>query len=213
MGYLKDLGTSTVDSVCELTGYPKDVFGRLLNSLDPQDGCPVKDWDKPGTELCNFTSPYGHLHFAHGSGDDFHCFDYEVIDAGPRGSFIILDSTINSETGCFIMGGTYKVLPCNSQAEKEYALAFAQGIVDLAVEWCHDNCIKVTKRGWNQDAQYFVRCVAMALFDFKFKDFKRGEYLFTERQMRFGGKKVDTLVSSLMCQHGIFRDVLEASSR
>ena len=211
MGYLKDLGESVVAGICPDTGYPLDEYGRLLNSLDPRDGCPVKDWDKQGTELYNFTSPYGHLHFAHGSGDDFHCFDYEVIDAGPRGSFIILESAINSETGCFIMGGTYKVLPCNSQAEKEYALAFAQGIVDLAVEWCHDNGIKVTKRGWNQDAQHFVRCVAMALFSYEFKDFNKGGDLFSDRQMRFGGKKIDALVSRLMCKNGIFGDVLEAS--
>ena len=115
MGYAKDLGTGTVHSICPITGYPRTQYGHLLDTASLHDGRPIPDWDKPGTELPNFTSPYGHLFFAIGSGDDFWCFDFADVNAGPRGSFIVLHATINSETGRFIEDAPhgYRVMPAN----------------------------------------------------------------------------------------------------
>ncbi len=209
---MSDHNTSLVSvGLCEKTGYPISEDGNLLNTICDRDGKVIEGWDKPGVELKCFTDPYCHLEYAHGSGDDFHCFDFEVINAGPRGEFIILDSTINSETGCFIMGGSYEVLPVNTTEQRKYAVKFAQGIVDLAVEWVFDNDIKASKRGWNQDAEYFVRSVADALFDYRFKDWKNDKPKFSEREFRFGGKAINKLVEECMCKHGIFNDVLGAS--
>ena len=53
------------------------------------------------TEL---TNPYGLLGYAVGSGDDFWCFDYALLEDGR----MVLSATINSETGCFIMSGGYE---------------------------------------------------------------------------------------------------------
>lgn len=197
--------------LCDKTGYPISDHGHLLQTICGRTGEVIEGWDKPGIELTCFTDPYCHLYYAHGSGDDFHCFDFEVITAGPRGDFIVLDSTINSETGCFIMGGTYKVLPINTTEEKKYAVRFAEGMVDLAVEWVFDNGIKATKRGWNQDSRYFVRSVAAALFECEFHDWCKNADKFSDRQFRFGGKVIDKVVAEC-CTQGIFGDVLAAGS-
>jgi hypothetical protein len=204
---------SRLESVglCEKTGYPVSRDGHLLRTICNRTGEVIAGWDQPGTELEVLTDPYCFLHFAYGSGDDFHCFDYELVDAGPRGKFIILDSTVNSETGCFIMGGTYAVLPINTEKEKKYAVSFAEGIVDLAVEWVFDNDVKATKRGWNQDERYFVRAVARALFDYKFRNWKKDEDRFSDRQFRFGGKTIDKVVAECARSEGIFSHVLGAS--
>ena len=139
----------------------------------------------------------GDLVDAIGSGDDFWCFDYEVIHAGPRGEWIVLDATINSETGCFIMGGGYHVLPCNSLEEKRLALLRASDLSGSAAEWVCDNEIRATKSGWNQDFHYFERCVARALFPYKFRDD------ISERQMRLGGKKVDEILRGLFAKEKV----------
>lgn len=199
-----------VAGICPKTGYPMSKDGHLLCTFD-SDGSVVKDWGVMNNKLVCFTDPYGSLEYAYGSEDDFHCFDYALIHAGPRGEFIILDSTINSETGCFIMGGSYAVLPVNTQKEKEYAVSFAEGIVDLAVQWCFDNEVRPSKRGWNQDHRYFVRKVAEELFEYRFYDFKKRESRFSGRQFRFGGKTIDAIVDECMCTQGIFSDVLGAS--
>ncbi|MHA2022805.1 MAG: hypothetical protein ACTSWQ_04000, partial [Candidatus Thorarchaeota archaeon] len=53
----------------EVTGYPKDRWGHLLNRHDSnEDG-----------EYLELTSPYGSLYFAIGSDDDFICFDWNHI--------------------------------------------------------------------------------------------------------------------------------------
>lgn len=168
MGYASDLGTGTVHDICPVTGYPRDKYQRLLNTTSLDDGSVIPDWDTPGTELPNFTSPYGHLEFAIGSGDDFYCFDYKVIHAGPRGKFVILHATINSETG------GYEVLPVNTMAQGSAAVRAAFGLIDRALEWCHHNDIRHTVTGWNQNPAYFPICVARALRPYRFKSAKTG---------------------------------------
>jgi hypothetical protein len=197
--------------LCEKTGYPVSRDGHLLNTICYRTGEVIADWDKPGVELQCFTDPYCHLYYAHGSGDDFHCFDFEVINAGPRGDFIILHSTINSETGCFIQGGSYAVLPVNTEEQKMYAVSFAEGIVDLAVQWMFDNEVRATRRGWNQDEMFFVRSVASALFEYRFEDWRKNEPKFSDREFRFGGKAINKLVAECICKEGTFNDVLGAS--
>lgn len=177
MGYANDLGTGTVHDICPITGYPRDQWGHLLSTTDLRDGDVIPGWDKPGTELPNITSPYGHLEFAIGSGDDFHCFDYEKIDAGPRGLFMVLHGTVNSETGSFIENAGYEVLPVNTMAQESAAVCAAFGLMDEALEWCSWNEVRHTVKGWNQNPAYFPICVARALRPYRFKNIKTGAQL------------------------------------
>lgn len=186
MGYASDLGTGTVRDICPVTGFPRDQWQHLLQTTDPHDGAVIPDWDKRGTKLPNFTSPYGHLAFAVGSGDDFYCFDYEVVNAGPRGKFIVLHSTINSEGGGFIMDAPhgYEVLPVNTMAQEADAVRTAFGVVDKALEWCAHNDIKHSTKGWNQNPAYFPICVARALRPYKFRDAMGKEYAVRTRNTK-----------------------------
>lgn len=170
MGYASDLGTGTVTDICPITGYPRDKWGHLLQTTSLRDGAVIPGWDKPGTELPNFTSPYGHLEFCIGSDDDFFCFDYETIEAGPRGKFIILHSVINSESGGFIDGSEYAILPVNTRAEIAYAVRAAFGLVEQADDWCSSNGVKHSMKGWAQNHNYFPISVAKALWPYKFTD-------------------------------------------
>lgn len=190
MGILKDLSTSYVYSICEITGYPKNKYGHLLDSICPHDGRPVENWQSTGTELYNLTNPYGFLHFAIGSGDDFWCFDFKEINAGPRGCFVILDATINSETGSFIMGSRYEVMPCNSSEEKRNVVLKASEIAGEARSWVADNEVRHSKSDWSQDMFYFERSVASAMFSYRFKKI-------SERQLRFSGKQVQKLMNEI----------------
>lgn len=202
MGHHSDLGTGTVDSICEITGYPKNRYGQLLDPFSHKDGTPEKDWNKKGKELYNLTSPYGHLQFAVGSGDDFVCADYATINCGAMGEFIILDFTFNSETGCYIGGCGYYVLPVNSTEQKRKALNQAFYSMN-----CPDD-VRHTRKGWNQDENYFARCVAKALFPSEFKEYSyvtikgKKRYvdhpLFSEREMRFGGKKINKVIDKIL---------------
>lgn len=183
MGYASDLGTGTVHDICPVTGYPRDQWGHLLQTTSLHDGSVLPDWKKTGTELPNFTSPYGHLSFAIGSGDDFHCFDYVSVNAGPMGEFMVLHATINSETGSFIDNAGYEVLPCNTMTEKKAVIREAFGMVDDAMEWCHHNNIKHNVRGWNQNPHFFAIAVAENLFPYKFKR-KNGKALSLRKNNR-----------------------------
>ena len=94
MGYYKDLGTSKVAYQCHITDYPMSEDKRLLSPYNFRDGS-LQPWlipqDNQGhyrlnydIELYNQTNPYGHLHYACGSGDDFHCFDFTEYQLCPR---------------------------------------------------------------------------------------------------------------------------------
>ena len=171
MGYASDLGTGTVHDICPVTGYPRTQYGHLLDTLDAHNSTPIPRWDKPGTELPNFTSPYGHLLYAIGSVDDFYCFDYADVNAGPRGCFIILHATINSDSGGFIEDAPhgYRVMPANSMAERAAAVREAFGMADQAVEWCMHNDIRHSTKKWNQNDRFFPLSVAQHLFPWRFK--------------------------------------------
>jgi len=191
MGVRSDLGTGKVAKIHEATGYPMTSYGHLLDPLF--DG--YTEWEV-GTELYNLTSPYGHLHFAIGSGDDFVCFDYATI-TGPRGEWIILDATRNSETASFIEGAEYLVLPINTEQEKRDAVRAAFNMADLGFD-----DVQHHRKGWNQDWQYFGRAVFCNLFDFECKRYvkqtKTFERWVTDRMKRFGGKRLDALTSKVL---------------
>lgn len=165
MGYYTDLGTGVVAGFDGATGYPVDERGHLLDPHDlPDDAVlPIA----VGAVLYNTTAPYGHLAFACGSEDDFHCFDWADIDGGDLGRFVALDSVINSETGGFIMDGSYEVLPANTDAEKRAVLRTAFFMVGQACKWLHgdyDDAIEHDADGWNQGYYYFVANLAESLF-------------------------------------------------
>lgn len=196
MGYSSDLGSGNVKDICPLTGYPRDVLGHQLDPISPKDGGVVVGWDKPGTTLPNFTSPYGHLEFVTGSEDDFFCYDYAVINAGPRGKFIVLHATVNSETSSFIDSAGYEVLPVNTEDECREAAKTAFGMIN------YRNAVPHSNRGWNQDLSYFGRAVTHALFPSSFQkwDKKCGRPTdwATNRMLRFGGKRIDETISEIL---------------
>ncbi len=98
------------------------------------------------------TDPYGYLTFVIGNADDFHCFDYEVAEDGEN---MRLHAVVNSETASFIQDA--QVTECAFDA----AVSVAQGMVDDAMTWLAESGdpIEHDVEGWNQDPQYFVRCV------------------------------------------------------
>ena len=101
------------------------------------------------------TDPYGHLNFAIGNGDDFVCFDYEISDDLRT---FRLHAVINSETGGFIQNAADPV-----EVPLADAPAAAQVLVDQAIDWLAgdgwSDPVEHDVEGWNQDPQYFVRCV------------------------------------------------------
>jgi len=101
------------------------------------------------------TDPYGALTFAIGTGDDFHCFDYDV---DREQGLVRLHAVINSETGSFIMDAEKPV-----EVPIDEAVAYAQALVDGAMEWCMENDITHDSEGWNQNHDYFVECVRKAV--------------------------------------------------
>jgi len=204
MGYHSDLGSSATKDICPLTRYPRDEYGHLLDPFDHKDGAPVPDWNKKGTKLWNLTSPYGHLAFAVGSGDDFHCFNYATINAGPLGEFVILHAVINSETGSFIDGASYEILPANSVGEKIAVISAAESMVSNAEEWCGWNDVRHTTRGWNQAPCYFVNAVARNLFGYAFQKYSRKKdglvSAVSEREIRHSSKRVQRIVQELLAK-------------
>ena len=101
------------------------------------------------------TDPYGELTYAIGTGDDFHCFDYDIdFERG----IVRLHAVINSETGSFIMDAEPPV-----EVPLSEAVDYAQALVDGAMDWCMENDIVHDHQGWNQNTDYFVDCVRQAI--------------------------------------------------
>jgi hypothetical protein len=170
MGYLSDVGTSEAASIDKRTGYPKDRYGHLLNPDDPRTGERVA-W-KAGDTLYNLTSPYGHLIFACGTGDDFYCFDWAEVNS-EKGRFVVLHSVINSETGSFIMDGEYRILPANTEQEKRDVLKAALEMVGQAYDWLVSDMtdsLEHDEDGWNQHPMFFVCDVAQSLLGMSVED-------------------------------------------
>ena len=185
MGYTSDLGSDTVELVDRITGFPMSRYGRLLDPLSTYDGVPVPNWQDKGTELANITNPYGFLEYAVGDGDNFTCFDFRLINAGPRGQFIVLHATWNSEDASCIDDVGYYVLPCNSIAERRAALVEARGMVSDAIDRIQAYGIRHSRKGWNQDKYYFLRDVYCTLF---------AERKYPYKQLRFGGVRIDNAI-------------------
>jgi len=131
---------------------PFDAEGHALNH-EEINGATARD----------LTSPYGSLQYAVGNGDDFHCFDFGKLADGR----IALHACVHSETGSFIMDSCYEIV------DRRDAVAEAVGLVDQALEWCHDNKIKHGHKGWDQDPYYFARCVARAVGALKRRPVRR----------------------------------------
>lgn len=164
MGYAKDLGRGVVFDICAVTGYPRDKYGHLLRTLDTNEGKVIEDWKVAGTHLPNWTSPYGFLEFAIGDSKNFWCFDFEEVNAGPRGHFVVLHAVCNSESGAFIMDTGYRVLPSNTYHEHKQVVAAANEMREAALSWCAANRVAHDRAGWNQNDRYFPIAVAAALF-------------------------------------------------
>lgn len=195
MGIRSDLGTSEAHDTCPLTSYPRDQYGHLLDPFF--DG--FTPWKKD-TILYNLTSPYGHLVYAIGSGDDFHCFDFATQESPTFGSFIVLHAVINSETGSFIMDGDYAILPINTDDQRRLALRHAAFMVDTANDWLFDNDLRHSRKGWNQDPLFFLRSVFVELFPSEstryVKTRRVRESWVTPRMLRFGSKRIDNLIAT-----------------
>lgn len=92
--------------------------------------------------------PYGHLAWGVGSEDDFGCFDFDV-----QGEEVAIVTTLNSETGCFIMRIFGEIV------SKEEAVNEAIGQVDQIYEWCGWNGVEPGEEGWNYGGWRFVEAV------------------------------------------------------
>jgi len=134
------------------------------------------------TEL---TNPYGSLNWAIGSGDDFFCFDYDFLPDNR----VVLDSTINSETGSFIQEAKYEVV------SQDHAPNVALSMVDEGISWAVDNDVRHTKQGWNQDPYYFYRRV------FYDCDNNKNKPNFSDREFRMGGKRINAYCSLPVDMH------------
>jgi hypothetical protein len=93
-----------------------------------------------------FTDPYGLLAWCIGSDEDFHCFDVARVAPG----LVALHSAINSETGSFLMTGTYDIVP---DAE---AVAVAQFLIDQAFEWVYDNGVEFNQEDAERAQREFL---------------------------------------------------------
>lgn len=172
----QDYHYSKIVKFHDLTGCPINRYGHLLYPYGPGHKTL-----KIGEEAMELTSPYGSLHYAVGSQDDFYCFDFHAWDYT-----VVLHAVINSETGGFIQDAAYDLV-CILEDEPEY---IALQLTEQALEWCTENNIRHNKSGWNQDPYYFFRCVCVAA--------KRlGDGMldcipeFSERQRRYGGKRIN----------------------
>jgi hypothetical protein len=101
------------------------------------------------------TDPYGALTFAVGDGDDFWCFDY---DHDREREVVRIHAVINSETGSFIGDAEPPVeIPASE------AVAYAESLVSMALDWCGENEITHDEDGWNQIPEYFVDAVRKSI--------------------------------------------------
>jgi hypothetical protein len=146
-------------------GYPVDEWGHLLSKDKQRDG-----------QALELTSPYGALEYAIGSGDDFVCFDYAILDNG----LVALHSVLNSETDGFIQDGQYVVVALDQAPD--HALALMDGAFE-DVE--HD------ENEWNQDHWFFYRSICLDMLREKGVEIPD----FSDQERRFGGERIEGFIA------------------
>jgi hypothetical protein len=154
-------------TTCEQTGLPLDRFGNWLVPPEEDAGLSRK-------ELQLFNSPYGHLFYAIGDGDDFVCFDFFIADTS-TGKWFGIDAVVNSETGSFIDGfgrALVKLDPENRTQTIDLVVSEILTLIDSALDWLieggdESGCLEHGTEGWNQDPYFVLRdavcCVASSI--------------------------------------------------
>lgn len=127
------------------TEVPIDSDGHYLNA---------DDWDQERGKARALTSPYGSLQFGIGTGEEdeedlMFAFDHAELPDGK----IVLHSIVNSDTGGYIEDDCYVVL------DPVEAIAYAQQMVDTALERLAEAGLTHDAEGWNQSPAYFVASV------------------------------------------------------
>ncbi len=79
--------------------------------------------------------PYHTLNYTICQGEDLIAIDYRTLEVDGK-KFVVIDSTLNCETGGFIMGWQYE------EVEAEKALDVAQSIWDSAWDWFIENGLR-----------------------------------------------------------------------
>jgi hypothetical protein len=124
-----------------LTGYPISANGSILDPDQVENG-----------KAPHLTDPYDSITYAIGDADDFVCFDYAIMEKCADGvTRILLDSTVNSETGHFIQSYGWEAV------EVKDAPSVALGMVSRALKWCADAGQEIThdEDGYNQCEHFF----------------------------------------------------------
>lgn len=168
--------------------YRLDTLGFFVNDKKQLDNEKYHCKNHDG-----ITDPYGELEFVIGSGDDFICFDYHLERLDAESVLVIIDAVINSETGSFIQSFDYY---CDVIKVSDNPVEELRVMIYKAIEWCWENEVKYTKQGWNQDPWYVYRSFCQAWeFETKGNEFDDKKWnKFSDRQFRFGGKRIDRLV-------------------
>lgn len=148
------------------------------------------------------TDPYGSMEYAIGTADDFHCFDYRFFHHENVWHFV-LHSVVNSETGHFIQDASYDIVDtydCKAYGDFETKIAkIVKQRIDEAMDWLVDSGdkpLRHDRKGWNQDTCYLMRSVAKGLaYEM---GYEHNWSRISDRQMRFGGKRIDNIVIQIM---------------
>ncbi len=135
----------------------------------------------------NELDPYGNLSYVVGSSDDFICFDFSIAlnpeAHGIGDDFLVVKATVNSETGGFIQDFGKWVICTGDSPVNELT-----DIVCEAFNWCLENGVRQSKKGWNQDGWFLVRDAVLECA--RFYGLQPAKP-FSDREKRFGGKRIN----------------------
>lgn len=115
------------------------------------------DWDTVSDDkstAMELTNPYGILEYVIGGededgGDWMTCFDFAELPDGR----IVLDATVNTDSGGYIGGAGYFVV------SRINAVDTAKSMTENAIEGLIANELEHDEKGWNQSTCYFWRSV------------------------------------------------------